>query len=318
MKKLTHVNTKGKAEMVDVGDKEIQHRNAKAKGCIFLAKNTVKQITENSVKKGDVLTVAQLAGINAAKQTSGLIPLCHNIMLENIKVSLAIDNKGVIAESEVRCTGKTGAEMEALTAVTVALLTVYDMCKAIDSNMSIGDITLIEKNKNMKLPESLDILIITLSDRAFNGEYKDKSGPGINDILTEYLNSTGWKYSIKTVIIPDNSEMLREHLIKAGDKFNFIFTSGGTGIGPRDITYETVMPLLTKEIPGIMEYIRVKYGKDNPNALLSRSIAGVIGKAIIYTLPGSVKAVEEYMSEILKTMLHSVNMQYGIDIHEKH
>jgi cyclic pyranopterin monophosphate synthase len=147
MKELTHTDKKGKAVMVDVGDKEIQTRIARAEGHIILGGNTIKLIRDNLIKKGDVLTVAQLAGISAAKQTSGLIPLCHNIVLDNVRVELTIEDKGVKAESDVRCTGKTGVEMEALTAVSVALLAIYDMCKAVDKNMIIENIFLIEKIK---------------------------------------------------------------------------------------------------------------------------------------------------------------------------
>lgn len=147
MKNLTHTDKQGKAIMVDVGDKEIQTRIAKAHGHIRLASSTIELILENQIKKGDVLTVAQIAGINAAKETGALIPLCHNLSLENIRVGLLIDKSGVSAESEVRCFGKTGVEMEALTAVSVALLTVYDMCKAVDKNMVIDNIELTEKLK---------------------------------------------------------------------------------------------------------------------------------------------------------------------------
>jgi cyclic pyranopterin phosphate synthase len=147
MKKLTHTDNSGKAVMVDVGDKDIQTRIARASGEIFLSAETVGLIRNNLMKKGDVLTVAQLAGINAAKQTSVLIPLCHNIVLDNVKVDLSLGNAGVKAESEVRCNGRTGVEMEALTAVSVALLTVYDMCKAVDKKMEIGSISLTEKIK---------------------------------------------------------------------------------------------------------------------------------------------------------------------------
>lgn len=147
MKKLTHTDNKGKAVMVDVGDKEMQIRIARASGHIILSSETLSLIKDNLMKKGDVLTVAQLAGISAAKQTSTLIPLCHNIGLENVRVDLTIDNNGVMAISEVRCTGKTGVEMEALTAVSVALLTVYDMCKAVDKNMVIEKVSLTEKIK---------------------------------------------------------------------------------------------------------------------------------------------------------------------------
>jgi len=147
MKELTHTDKKGKAQMVDVGDKEVQTRIARASGTIGLSAETVGLIRENLVKKGDVLTVAQIAGISAAKQTSSLIPLCHNIVLENVKVELTLGDEGIKAESDIRCTGKTGAEMEALTAVSIALLTVYDMCKAVDKKMTISNICLTEKIK---------------------------------------------------------------------------------------------------------------------------------------------------------------------------
>jgi cyclic pyranopterin phosphate synthase len=133
--------------MVDVGDKENQLRIAKASGHISLAPETIRLIKENLLKKGDVLTVAQLAGISSAKKTSELIPLCHNIVLDNVKVDSFVDKTGVKVVSEVRCSGKTGVEMEALTAVSVSLLTIYDMCKAVDKNMTINNISLTEKTK---------------------------------------------------------------------------------------------------------------------------------------------------------------------------
>ncbi len=147
MEKLTHTDESGKAVMVDIGEKEIQKRSAKASGHIRLTSETLKLIEDNLLKKGDVLTVAQIAGINAAKHTSDLIPLCHNIPLDSIKVTLFPDESGVVAESEIKCTGRTGAEMEALTAVSVALLTVYDMCKAVDNFMVIDKVVLVEKSK---------------------------------------------------------------------------------------------------------------------------------------------------------------------------
>jgi molybdopterin adenylyltransferase len=169
----------------------------------------------------------------------------------------------------------------------------------------------------MNFPEKFEILIITLSDRAHRGEYEDLSGPRIKEILKEYFSAIGWEYTINMTLIPDETEMLKALLTSAAGICNLIITTGGTGIGPRDITIETVTPQLTKEIPGIMEFIRVRYGAEKPNALLSRGVAGIIGKSLIYTLPGSVKAVEEYMNEILKTLKHTFYMQYGIDSHGK-
>lgn len=147
MKKLSHVNDKGRANMVDVSNKPVQKRRAVAKGTISISKSAMDLIRENQIKKGDVLTVAQIAGISAAKRTSGLIPLCHPLGLDKIDVKLDLTDTGIQAQSQVTCLGRTGVEMEALTAVSVALLTVYDMCKAVDKQMKITDITLVEKVK---------------------------------------------------------------------------------------------------------------------------------------------------------------------------
>jgi molybdenum cofactor synthesis domain-containing protein len=167
----------------------------------------------------------------------------------------------------------------------------------------------------MNLPEKFEILIITLSDRAYKGEYEDLSGPKVQEMITEFFTSAGWSFNIKTTLIPDEADILKDLLMDTGHIYNIIITTGGTGIGPRDITVETVTPLLSKEIPGIMEFIRIKYGTEKPGALLSRGVAGITGKSLIYTLPGSVRAVEEYMTEILKTLKHAIYMQYGVDKH---
>jgi len=170
----------------------------------------------------------------------------------------------------------------------------------------------------MNLPVRFEVLIITLSDRAFRGEYRDLSGPRIKERLSEFFVSQKWESNIRIELIPDDADILRKLVTDAGNSSNLIFTTGGTGIGPRDITVDVIKPLLTKEIPGIMEFIRMKYGTEKPNALLSRGVAGISGKSLIYTLPGSLKAVDEYMTEIIKTLKHTVLMQYGIDTHEKH
>jgi len=147
MKKLSHIDNKGKARMVDVGGKDDQLREAKAKGFIKLEKETSKLVKENKIKKGDVLTLAEIAGIQAAKRTSDLIPLCHPLQLSHVEVKTSLNENGVEIASIVKCVGKTGVEMEALTAVTIALLTIYDMCKAVDKNMVMEQIGLLEKKK---------------------------------------------------------------------------------------------------------------------------------------------------------------------------
>ena len=170
----------------------------------------------------------------------------------------------------------------------------------------------------MELPGKINVLIVTLSDRAHRGEYSDLSGPRVKEILMRFFGEQDWQAEFNLTLLPDDSAMLESILKSAGNIYQLIFTTGGTGIGPRDITVETVRPLLSKEIPGIMEFIRVKYGSEKPNALLSRGVAGILGDALIYTLPGSVKAVEEYLGEILRTLKHSFEMKSGTDKHPGH
>jgi len=166
------------------------------------------------------------------------------------------------------------------------------------------------------LPYTFDVQIITLSDRASRGEYEDLSGPRIAELAGSFFEELGWQCNIDVTVIPDDAaqlQLLLEGFVESGA--DFIFTTGGTGIGPRDITVDVIKPMLDKELPGIMELIRYKYGSLKPNALLSRSVAGVTGGTLIYTLPGSMKAVNEYCSEIFPTLKHSILMLHGIDSH---
>jgi cyclic pyranopterin monophosphate synthase len=147
MSKLSHTNDEGKASMVDVSQKQPMLREAVAEGFISLQKETIQLIIDNQLKKGDVLVVAEIAGVLAAKATSSLIPLCHPLLLSDIQVKTKLTENGVHVFSTVKCVGHTGVEMEALTSVNIALLTVYDMCKAVDKSMEIGGIRLISKTK---------------------------------------------------------------------------------------------------------------------------------------------------------------------------
>ncbi len=147
MSELSHINKEGKANMVDVANKPDQTRIAKATGFIKLQPGTLNLINENLIKKGDVLTVAEIAGIQAAKETSRLIPLCHGLLITKIEVKGVVEKSGVRVNSLIKCLGKTGVEMEALTAVNIALLTIYDMCKAVDKTMVMEEIYLVLKEK---------------------------------------------------------------------------------------------------------------------------------------------------------------------------
>ncbi len=165
-------------------------------------------------------------------------------------------------------------------------------------------------------PRVFRFFVVTLSDRASSGRYEDRSGPAITSMLEDYFAGTNRRIDIRNTVIPDDEEKLTGILNRCRQEgFDFVFTTGGTGVGPRDITPEVAKTFIDREIPGIMENIRVKYGSEKPNALLSRGVAGIMGRTQLYTLPGSVKAVKEYMTEIMKTMEHLVYMLYSIDAH---
>ena len=165
-------------------------------------------------------------------------------------------------------------------------------------------------------PKTLLISIITLSDRASRGDYEDRSGPIVESILNDFLRDKRWHPKIERIILPDDPQRLREKLRSSHtDGCDIIITTGGTGVGPRDFTPEVITTFCEKTIPGIMEHIRIKFGSKKPNALLSRSVAGVKGECLVYALPGSVTAVKEYMVEILKTMEHLMLMVHGLDVH---
>ena len=168
----------------------------------------------------------------------------------------------------------------------------------------------------MSFPDRIRFAVVTLSDRASRGEYEDLSGPAITALINEYFAARSIPVDIENIIIPDDPKRLSALILSYRERnLEVIFTTGGTGLGPRDFTPDVVKPLLDKEIPGVMEMIRVKYGMEKPAALVSRSIAGVTAKTLVYCLPGSRKAVAEYCNEILPTIIHSIKMILGIDDH---
>ncbi len=159
-------------------------------------------------------------------------------------------------------------------------------------------------------------LVITLSDRAFSGVYTDRSGPRICELLASFFASQGIEATIEQCLLPDDATLLRRKVLGGRERgVDLIITTGGTGVGPRDIAPDTIVALCDKLIPGVMEHIRAKFGANNPRARLSRAIAGVAGTTQIYTLPGSLRAVEEYMPEILVTLEHVADTLHGKDTH---
>ncbi len=165
-------------------------------------------------------------------------------------------------------------------------------------------------------PKTFRVKVLTLSDRAYEGIYKDKSGPLIEKLSKDWFTAQNYRIETNRIVIPDDREMLEIELNKAIEEgFDIIYTTGSTGIGPRDIAPAIIANFIDLEIPGIMDMIRLKYGANKPNALLSRSIAGVKNKTLVFSMPGSTKAVHEYLKEIHQILIHSFLMLHSIDSH---
>ena len=162
----------------------------------------------------------------------------------------------------------------------------------------------------------LRVLVVTMSDRASAGVYGDKSGPRLRQHVEEFFSGSGGGLAIESTILPDDADGLRAELVRARDSgVHIVFTTGGTGVGPRDNTPDVVLELADKVIPGIMELIRVKYGADKPCALLSRTVVATMGRMVVYALPGSSKGVDEYMGECVKSLEHVVCVLHELEVH---
>jgi cyclic pyranopterin monophosphate synthase len=292
--------------MISIEHKTETRRTARAQAVVKVAPATIQRLKRNDLPKKDVLIVARTAGMMAAKKTPELLPDCHPLNLEMAEVVLEAGKNQVRIQSRVALTAKTGAEMEALTAVTVAALTVYDMLKSIDKKLEITNIRLLEKtggksDNRFIIPAGFKAAVVVVSDRASKGAYKDASGTKI----TAYLKTLGVK-KISSHLLPDEKSQIISLLENICDRHvDLILTTGGTGLSPRDMTIEAVKKVIDREIPGIAEAARAYGQRRTPYAMLSRGIAGQRGKSLIVTLPGSPKAVEEWLSALFPALLHA-------------
>ena len=313
MADFTHFNDQGRAKMVDVGGKPISQRVAVAAGRVLVNEHTFALIQSGGMKKGDVLTVAQIAGVMGAKRTPDIIPMCHPILMDGINLELSLDEhrSSVEIKATVSCDGRTGVEMEALTAVSTAALAVYDMCKAVQNH---GHPPAFQNRRNPRRLQTggrimaYTAAVITISDKGYRGEREDTSGPNLVKILTE----KGFDVTY-TAIVPDEAEMIQSELLKCADekKIALVLTTGGTGFSPRDITPEAAMEVIQRPTPGIPEAMRAESMKITPKGCLSRSVAGIRARTLIITLPGSQKASAENILAVIDPVAHGLDMLYS-------
>lgn len=311
--------------MRDISHKQITQRTARAAGVVFCDAATVALIHNGQLPKGNLFDVARAAGLLGAKQTAHLLPHCHPVSIDGMEIEFewlgstahheivgAAAGTGIVIVCEARSIGRTGIEMEALTAVSVAALEIYDMLKPVDKHLEIGHIRLLEKKggksdrERFVAPDS-SCAILVCSDSASAGGREDKSGPLVREMLT----AAGARVE-HLVVVADEKTAIQERIRQwVMEDIHFIFTTGGTGLGPRDNTVSAVRELLEREAPGVVEAMRVYGQQRTPLAMMSQSVAGVIGQTLIVTLPGSSNGARESLEAILPAVFHARSMLMG-------
>ncbi len=296
--------------MIDVSEKLDTLREATAKASLKARPETIEMVKRGDVPKGNVLEMARAAGILGAKKTSELIPLCHQVPLGWVSVDFELGEK-IVIKTQAKAIWKTGVEMEALTAASIAALTIYDMLKPVDDSLEITSVKLIEKRggksewkQHFKPP--LKAAVLVLSDTVSHGKKEDKSGRIIVDKLKkEPVEVVEYK------ILPDEFDVIKRELIRLSDKVDLILTTGGTGLSPRDVTVDATKTVIQRKVPGISEAARSYGFQRTPYAMLSREIAGVRGKTIIINLPGSSRGAAESMDALFPWVLHAFHVLRG-------
>ena len=298
--------------MRDMSRKSSTLRTARAMAVLRISSPTVVALQAGNLPKGDPISVAKVAGIQAAKQTSLLIPYCHQIPLNVVSVDIVSANETLTVTSEVKAIWKTGVEMEALVAATTAALTLYDMLKPIDKSMEISSVKLLDKKggkSSMKEDgHGLRAGVLVLSDSVCQGKREDVSGK----ILLDQLKKFGFEIPYYKVL-PDQRATIEDELRTCceGMKLDLLLTTGGTGVGPRDVTPEATNAVIERRLNGVEEVVR-RFGQDRvPTAMLSRGIAGTLGRSLIINLPGSQGGALDGIDALFPAVIHAFRMLRG-------
>jgi molybdenum cofactor biosynthesis protein C len=291
--------------MVNITHKNNTLRKAIATAVVQVSsEQTIDAVLNNKVPKGNVFEMSKTAGLFAAKKTSDVIPDCHPLPIEFTAITFDVRGLEIHIFTEIHTIYKTGVEVEAMHSASVVALTMYDMLKPIDKNIEIKSIKLVDKKGGKSdikdTAEGVKSAVIVCSDTISAGKKEDKAGKAIIAHL-EKLNIENQEYKI----IPDEILEIQSNvkrLISEGK--NLVIITGGTGLSKRDVTPEAIKPLLDREIPGVAEQIRT-YGQDRtPYSMLSRSVVGTIGEALVMALPGSTKGASESMEAVFPAILH--------------
>jgi molybdenum cofactor biosynthesis protein MoaC len=299
--------------MIDITRKSKTLRIAAARASVTLKPETLDLIKEGKIPKGDPFAVAKVAAIQAAKNTSQIIPYCHPLPLGYVGCTFGVGKGRIDIRTEVKAIHPTGVEMEALTAATVAALTLYDMMKMLDDSMTIAEVRLEEKmggksDFKESYEESLRGAVIVTSDSISSGKKSDRSGK----LIVDRLQREGVEV-VDYTIIPDDPEEIQRQLIHYADEVevDLILTTGGTGFSKRDFSPEATKKVIEREAPGVSEAMRGFGQERTPYSMLSRGTAGIRGSTVIVNLPGSSKGVSDSLDALFPALLHSFKILRG-------
>jgi len=297
--------------MIDITHKPTTLREAIAEATVTVSHaETIAAVKEKRVPKGDVLEAARIAGLFGIKRTSDMIPDCHPLPIEHAALTFDVQPMAIVVRTLVRTIYRTGVEVEAMHGASVAALTIYDMLKPIDKGISIENIRSLEKKGGKsdwkdafdKTPRAA---VLVISDGVAAGTKHDKSGPAI----VERLERLKVEVIARGVVADEPEAIAAQVKVWAKEGVDLILTTGGTGLSPRDRTPEAIAPILDREVPGIMEAARA-YGQERmPLAIMSRGIAGMIGRTLVITLPGSTRGAQETMDALFPFVLHVIKVQ---------
>ena len=309
---LSHLDSDGRARMVDVSGKEVTARTATASGRFVTTAEVIALVKAEGMPKADVLATARIAGIQGAKKTSELIPLCHPIFLSSVSIDFELDETSIVVTATAKTTGQTGVEMEALTAVAIAGLTLHDMVKAVDAAATMTDVRVVEKHGGKSDTAAVTpntAIVLVSSTRSAAGTQDDTTGPRIAAWLDER------HYSTQTEIVAD-ADIHTALAAAVAAHPAVIITTGGTGASPSDRTPEATAAVLDVELPGVAEAIRALGLTKTPTAALSRALAGVAGGTVVVNLPGSPGGVKDGLAVLDELLPHLVAQVAGRGAHD--